>query len=56
MVAAFSLAVHNGGDVSEAINIARSISTPCEMSFYELLRPQKMGFKVLKNEVMDLAS
>ncbi|XP_052175888.1 uncharacterized protein LOC127790412 isoform X2 [Diospyros lotus] len=56
VVAAFSLAVYNGGDVSEAINIARKISIPCEMSFYELLQPQKMGFKVLKDEVMDLAS
>lgn len=54
VVAAFGLAVHNGGDLLEALKIARSISRPPETSFYELLEPHIMDSKKLKEEVIDL--
>lgn len=56
MVAAFCLAVHNGGDISEALNIARSISTPHDISFHELLQPQNLEVESLRDEVMNLAA
>ncbi|CAK9177473.1 unnamed protein product [Ilex paraguariensis] len=56
VVAAFSLAVHNGGDLREALNIARRISKPHDVTFHELLEPQNLDSKVLKHEVMRLAT
>ncbi|KAE9453622.1 hypothetical protein C3L33_14492, partial [Rhododendron williamsianum] len=56
VVAAFCLAVHNGGDISEALNIARSISTPHDISFHELLQPQNLEVESLGDEVMNLAA
>ncbi|KAG5523147.1 hypothetical protein RHGRI_035085 [Rhododendron griersonianum] len=56
VVAAFCLAVHNGGDISEALNIARSISTPHDISFHELLQPQNLEVESLRDEVMNLAA
>lgn len=54
MVAAFGLAVHNGGDMLEALNIARRISRPHDISFYELLEPHNLDSEALKDEVMHL--
>ncbi|XVF11444.1 hypothetical protein REPUB_Repub08aG0028100 [Reevesia pubescens] len=56
VVAVFSLAVHNGGDMSEAVNIARRINKSHDSSFHELLEPQNLEYQTLKNEVMDLAA
>lgn len=56
MVAAFCLTIHNGGDISEALNIARSISTPHDISFHELLQPQKLKVESLRDEIMNLAA
>lgn len=56
VVAAFSLAVHNGGDMWEASNIAMRISIPHDMSFHELLQPQNLDVESLKDEVVDLAA
>ncbi|KAI8529272.1 hypothetical protein RHMOL_Rhmol12G0213000 [Rhododendron molle] len=56
VVAAFCLAVHNGGDISEALNIARSISTPHDISFHELLQPQNLEVESLRDAVMNLAA
>ncbi|GMN56556.1 hypothetical protein TIFTF001_025667 [Ficus carica] len=55
VVAAFSLAIHNGGDVAEAVQIARRITSPHDASFHELLEPQSLESQELTVEVMDLA-
>ncbi|KAL5543817.1 hypothetical protein UlMin_007601 [Ulmus minor] len=55
VIAAFSLAVHNGGDISEAVQIARRITTQHDISFPELLEPQNLTSRALKDEMMDLA-
>ncbi|KAK9278938.1 hypothetical protein L1049_028520 [Liquidambar formosana] len=55
VVATFGLAVHNGGDLLEALNIARRIARPHDVSFHELLEPRNLDSKALTNEVMDLA-
>ncbi|KAK0588720.1 hypothetical protein LWI29_004624 [Acer saccharum] len=56
VVAVFSLAVYNGGDILEAVNIARKITKSYDNSFYELLEPRDLHFQTLKDEVMDLAA
>ncbi|KDP22554.1 hypothetical protein JCGZ_26385 [Jatropha curcas] len=56
VVAVFCLAVYNGGDISEAVNIARSITKPHDVTFYELSEPGVLDSKALINEVMDLAA
>ncbi|KAA3460553.1 CCA-adding enzyme isoform X2 [Gossypium australe] len=56
VVAAFSLAVHNGGDIPEAINIAKNINKSHDSSFHELSEPQNLEDLTLVNEVMDLAA
>lgn len=52
----FSLAVHNGGNLSEAVKIARNITKPHNASFHELLEPQDMDSEALTDEVTDLAA
>ncbi|XP_010426382.1 PREDICTED: uncharacterized protein LOC104711381 [Camelina sativa] len=56
VVAAFSLAVHNGGDVLEAIKITEEVTKPHNISFFELLEPEEMDSQTLLDEVMDLDS
>ncbi|XP_077212165.1 uncharacterized protein LOC143847272 [Tasmannia lanceolata] len=56
VVATFALAVHNGGDLLEAVNIVRGISRLHETSFSELQEPQKLVDGELMDEVLDLAS
>ncbi|XP_071710746.1 uncharacterized protein [Rutidosis leptorrhynchoides] len=54
VVAAFCLAVHNGGDIEEAVNIARRILT-CHVTIYhELSKPRNLQTKALINEILDL--
>ncbi|GAY68412.1 hypothetical protein CUMW_263930 [Citrus unshiu] len=55
VVAVFSLAVYNGGDMLEAVKIARRINKSHDESFCELLEPRDLDFEALKHEVMDLA-
>ncbi|CAL5338079.1 hypothetical protein CsSME_00021552 [Camellia sinensis var. sinensis] len=56
VVAAFSIAVHSGGSILEAIKIARRISQPHDMTYDELLEPGSIDSDdALINEVMDLA-
>lgn len=55
MVAAFSLAVHNGGDLSEALSIARRINKQYDISFDELLEPTYMESDELLHDVRSLA-
>lgn len=54
MVAAFTLAVHNGGDMLEAVEIARTITKPHEVSFHELLEPQRLDSGAYTKEIKDL--
>lgn len=56
-VATFTLSLHNGGNLSEAVDIARRITCPHDVSFPELLQPQRWDTGgELVNEVLDLAS
>ncbi|KAH9770195.1 polynucleotide adenylyltransferase family protein [Citrus sinensis] len=55
VVAVFSLAVYNGGDMLEAVKIARRINKSHDESFCELLEPRDLDFEALKHEVMDFA-
>ncbi|KAK4264561.1 hypothetical protein QN277_025720 [Acacia crassicarpa] len=55
VVAAFSLVVHNGGDLSEAISIARRINKSHDARFPELLDPLNLDDEELAEEIMDLA-
>ncbi|KAA8540633.1 hypothetical protein F0562_024448 [Nyssa sinensis] len=56
VVAAFGLAVYNGGDMLEALKIARRISKPHDSSFHELLEPQELTSDALTDEVKNLAA
>ncbi|CAL1389205.1 unnamed protein product [Linum trigynum] len=56
VVATFCLAVHNGGDTSEAVKIAKRITKPHDKSYHELLEPQILDSRALVNEVMNLAA
>lgn len=56
VVAAFSLAVHNGGDVLEAVKITQKVTKPHNRSFFELLEPEELDSQTLLDEVMDLDS
>lgn len=57
MVAAFCIAVHGGGSLSEAVEIAMKISQPHETSFREILEPGDLDSKeALLDEVLDLAA
>ena len=55
MVAAFSLALHNGGNLSEAISIARRINKAHDARFPELLDPSGLDEENLEAEILDLA-
>lgn len=55
VVAVFSLAVHNGGDMNEAVSMAKRISKPHAKGIYhELSEPQDLDLKTLKKQVLDL--
>lgn len=56
VVAAYSLVVHNGGDILEAVNIATRINKSHDTSFRELSEPRNLENQTLINEVMDLAA
>lgn len=56
-VATFTLAIQNGGDLVEAISIARGITRPYDSSFSELVEPQALdNDSELMDEVLELAS
>lgn len=57
VVAAFSLAVSNGGSLPEAAEIARTMSQPHETRFHEILEAVSMHSKnALMDEVIDLVA
>ncbi|KAG5035785.1 hypothetical protein JHK87_010695 [Glycine soja] len=53
-VAAFSLAVHNGGNLLEAVSMAGMINKP-HVRFPELLDPSGLDAEALEAEILDLA-
>ena len=56
VIAAFALAVNNGGHIDEAVTIASSISRPTEQSFCEILEPQNLEIAALRQEVLSLVA
>ncbi|KAK2970596.1 hypothetical protein RJ640_011785 [Escallonia rubra] len=57
VVAAFSLAVHSGGSLSDAVKVAWRISQPHDTSFLELSEPGGLDSDAaLMDEVIDLAA
>ncbi|CAD5180764.1 unnamed protein product [Musa acuminata subsp. malaccensis] len=57
VVAIFTLALHNGGNLSEAVDIAKKITHSHDGSYSELLEPQKWDAEGdLLSDVIDLAS
>ncbi|RZC17432.1 uncharacterized protein LOC114409977 isoform X1 [Glycine soja] len=54
-VAAFSLAVHNGGNLLEAVSMAGMINKPHDVRFPELLDPSGLDAEALEAEILDLA-
>lgn len=52
VVAAYSLTVYNGGDMSEALKIARIISRPHDADLNELSEPCSLDHEELKEEVL----
>jgi len=50
VIAAFSIAVHRGGSLSEAVDIAKEISQPHETSFPEI---SQSSYAYSKDELMD---
>lgn len=56
VIAAFSLAIHNGGDLSEALSIARRINKKHDISFPELLEPRMLDSDTLLDEVVNLGA
>lgn len=55
VIAAFVLAVNNGGDIAEAVKIARVISQPNEENFPELLKLDNLDEMELRDEVLCFA-
>ncbi|KAL9231577.1 hypothetical protein vseg_006788 [Gypsophila vaccaria] len=55
VIAAFALAINNGGDIEEAVDVARMIYRPSEPKFHELLENQNCEKAVLTEEVQSLA-
>ncbi|XP_048500436.1 uncharacterized protein LOC104893895 isoform X2 [Beta vulgaris subsp. vulgaris] len=55
VIAAFTLAVNNGGDIAEAVDIASLISRASEQSFCELQESQSLEKMVLRDHVLCLA-
>ncbi|PON91809.1 Poly A polymerase [Trema orientale] len=57
VVAAFSIAVSSGGSLSEAVEIAKTISQPPETMFNEILEPvNTRSSNAVIDEVLDLAA
>ncbi|KAL2342812.1 hypothetical protein Fmac_004097 [Flemingia macrophylla] len=55
VVAAFSLALHTGGNLSEAIDIARRNNKAHDSRFPELLDPSGLDKEDMKYEILELA-
>lgn len=56
MVAALSLAIHNGGDMLEAVSIAKRVTKVHDVSFHELLENQNLNPRALRDEVVNLVT
>ncbi|CAN1133420.1 Poly(A) polymerase I [Linum perenne] len=55
VVATFCLAIHNGGDMVEALKIAKRIGKQYDKSYDEVSEAQPVDSRVLVEEVMDLS-
>ncbi|CAN1317981.1 Poly(A) polymerase I [Linum perenne] len=55
VVATFCLAIHNGGDMVEALKIAKRIGKQYDKSYDEVSETQPVDSRVLVEEVMDLS-
>ncbi|KAL5053138.1 hypothetical protein RYX36_033820 [Vicia faba] len=55
VIAAFSLAIYNGGNLLEAVDIARRVNKPHDTRFPELSDPYDLNAKAMENEILDLA-
>ncbi|KAM1739555.1 hypothetical protein ACFX11_015253 [Malus domestica] len=56
VVAALSLAIHNGGDMLEAVSIAKKVTKVHAVGFHELLESQNLNPRALRDEVKNLAA
>ncbi|CAN6585640.1 unnamed protein product [Malus baccata var. baccata] len=56
VVAALSLAIHNGGDMLEAVSIAKRVTKVHAVGFHELLESQNLNPRALRDEVKNLAA
>ncbi|CAN6578650.1 unnamed protein product [Malus baccata var. baccata] len=56
VVAALSLAIHNGGDMLEAVSIAKRVTKVHDVSFHELLENQNLNPRALRDEVVNLVT
>ncbi|KAJ6869325.1 hypothetical protein NC651_034163 [Populus alba x Populus x berolinensis] len=56
VVAAFCLAVHNGGDILGGVKMMKKLTKPHDVSFHELSEPQNLNSEALVDEVVDFAA
>ncbi|KAB2623832.1 hypothetical protein D8674_040848 [Pyrus ussuriensis x Pyrus communis] len=56
VVAALSLAIHNGGDMLEAASIDKRVTKVHDVGFHELLESQNLNPRALRDEVKNLAA
>ncbi|KAM1209427.1 hypothetical protein FF1_015128 [Malus domestica] len=56
VVAALSLAIHNGGDMLEAVSIAKKVTKVHAVGFHELLESQNLNPRALRDEVKNLTA
>eukprot|EP00258_Populus_trichocarpa_P026529 XP_024442548.1 uncharacterized protein LOC7457572 isoform X3 [Populus trichocarpa] len=56
VVAAFCLAVHNGGDILGGVKMVKKFTKPHDVSFHELSEPQNLNSEALVDEVVDFAA
>ncbi|KAF9668086.1 hypothetical protein SADUNF_Sadunf15G0091500 [Salix dunnii] len=56
VVAAFCLAVHNGGDILGGVKMVKKFTMPHDDIFHELSEPQNLNCEALVDEIVDFAS
>ena len=56
VVAAFCLAVHNGGDILGGVKMVKKFTMPHDDIFHELSEPQNLNCEALVDEIVDFAA
>ncbi|KAJ6761013.1 POLYNUCLEOTIDE ADENYLYLTRANSFERASE FAMILY PROTEIN-RELATED [Salix purpurea] len=56
VVAAFCLAVHNGGDILGGVKMVKNFTKPHDDIFHELSEPQNLDSEALADEIVDFAA